>query len=119
MRQLRTLRLKRTGQLPKLPDVLPIGQCVEVPIDPSQLRSLNGEYLSQHIVALGDVVRLTNGSVGQITAIKQANYLPRFLVGDRWVGKTKLRAKLVVREASEAEPSAAPEPARDIGSGSS
>ena len=101
-------RLKKTGQLPKLPEVPDVDRCVEVPIDPSQLRSLNGEYLSSGIVAVGDVVRLANGTVGQITAIKQANYLPRYLVGDRWVGKTKLRAKFVVRGGGRAEPLSGP-----------
>lgn len=81
MRQLRTRRLERTGQLPKVPEVPAIDRCVEVPINPGELQILNGEYQSTHIVALGDLVRLTNGSIGQITAIKQANYLPRFLVG--------------------------------------
>jgi hypothetical protein len=116
MRQLRTLRLKRAGQLPQLPEPPAIDRCVEIPIDPNQLRSLNGEFQSSHIVDLGDLVRLANGTVGQITAIKQANHLPWYLVGDRWVGETKLRAKFVVRDAAEAEPGAALDGGREVGS---
>jgi len=97
MRQLRTLRLKKTGLQPNPSKAPEISQRVEILIDPSQLRILNGEYLGRHIVDIGDFVRLTSGKTGQITAIKQANYLPRFFVSGRWVGKTKLHSKLVAR----------------------
>jgi hypothetical protein len=97
MRQMRILRKKRTGRLSNPPEAPAIDRCVEIQIEPSQLRIRNGEYQSKHILAVGDLVRLTNGNVNQITAIKQANHLPQFMVGGRWVGKTKLRSKFMLR----------------------
>ena len=65
---------------------------VEVPIDPTKITMTRGEYVGP--VNVGDWVRVVGGEVGRVLDIRQANYLPRFRVGNRWVGKTKLRTKL-------------------------
>jgi hypothetical protein len=63
-------------------------------IDTTQIQIKHGIYMSRHIVDVGDTVLLTNGTQGVIKQIKQQNYLPRFLIGKRWYGKTKLVSKI-------------------------
>lgn len=66
-----------------------------VPIDRSQLRVHQGKYLSHDTLTVGDVVKLNDGSIGDIKRIRVSNYLPSFFVKGRWRGKTKLMAKVI------------------------
>jgi hypothetical protein len=100
LRQARTLSgrgvPKRTDPLTR-DEVL---NAVEVPLDLTKLRCEQGEYLGSPELDVGDVVRLESGAVARIEDVRQHNYLPRFRVGGRWVGKTRLKAKLIVKLAS-------------------
>ena len=91
------MRLITSVPTPPLPRLLSLADCEDHPIDHTAIRSENGVYLSSHLLTVGDTVRLTNGTVGQITAVRQANYLPQFRVDGQWIGKTRIRTKLVVR----------------------
>jgi hypothetical protein len=92
LRQLRTTRTKTP-----LPPMAIESDCDEVAIDHAAIRIADGVYLTPEVLAVGDTVRLTNGTVDQITTVRQSNYLPRFRVGGRWVGKNKIRTKFVTR----------------------
>lgn len=76
-----------------------IASAEEIALDYAKLRCETGELLGDGELAVGDIVRLKSGAVGRVERVRQANYLPRFLINGRWMGKTRIRAKLASRSA--------------------
>ena len=67
---------------------------VESKLDMTKLRCRDGEYLGSEELAVGEIVRLNSGRVGRVEQVRQSNYLPRFKINGKWLGKTHIRGKL-------------------------
>ncbi len=89
----------RTNFVKAIAHTLPPGMRLEE-IDSKEVKVQNGVYLSDDILAKGDMVLTVRGT-GKLVDVFQRNYLPRFVIKDfltgrvYTIGKTKIRGKFV------------------------
>lgn len=96
LRQMRTLGVRGDLRCREPLSRSEITDAEEVALDCGKLGWKNGEYLGNDELAVGDMVRLKSGAIGRVERVRQANYLPRFLVNGRWIGKTRIKSKLLI-----------------------